>query len=342
MYKVRFKTKTILFSLLLVISFFATASFSSVLAAATLYFSPASGSYAVGSTMVVSVRLNTNGETINAVSAYINYPTDAFDFAWAGGSSIFNVWAEKTGGGGQVKMSGGLFPPGYTGGNGLVGSFGLKVKRTGSAGLSFAGGSAVVTQSGNSDILSLGGSPGATYSLVNGAPTQPPATPTSVPALTVSNLNAKVDTSSVIISWDTDRPADSYVEYGVEADKYLVNTYKDEKVTHHEVNLVGLGAHTTYYYRVKSKDAGGVEVVKSGGSFQTSQDQSVATPTEQKKNINSIYSLISPWTLGGGIFWSSLVLFIIVFILVVRHFKHGVLKNNTEPVQTDNLPPSVS
>ena len=86
--------------------------------AAELYLDPDAGTYGPGDTFIESVRLNTDGECINAGNIVIQYPTQslrAVDFGKGG--SIFTLWVtepqidtQK----GTVTFSGGV-PGGYCG-----------------------------------------------------------------------------------------------------------------------------------------------------------------------------------------------------------------------------------
>jgi tetratricopeptide (TPR) repeat protein/fibronectin type 3 domain-containing protein len=62
--------------------------------------------------------------------------------------------------------------------------------------------------------------------------------------------------NTAVVTWTTDEPADSYVEYwayGVPQNKVGTSAY----TTSHSVTLTNLRASTTYYYRVVSTDAAG-------------------------------------------------------------------------------------
>lgn len=66
--------------------------------------------------------------------------------------------------------------------------------------------------------------------------------------------------STATISWVTDEPATSRVEYGT-TDAYGLTTPSDEELTtSHNITLTALESDTTYYFRVKSEDASGNEV----------------------------------------------------------------------------------
>ncbi|MDJ1421876.1 MAG: S8 family serine peptidase [Candidatus Methanoperedens sp.] len=74
----------------------------------------------------------------------------------------------------------------------------------------------------------------------------------------ISNITlTSVTTGSAIISWDTDKPAQSLVKYGTTEGSYTSNTEDTSNVTSHSVQLAGLSAGTTYYYIVISTDHSG-------------------------------------------------------------------------------------
>ncbi|MCX6008960.1 MAG: redoxin domain-containing protein, partial [Chloroflexi bacterium] len=96
-------------------------------------------------------------------------------------------------------------------------------------------------------------------------PVQPYATPPMISGVKVFNITD----SNATISWVTDKPATSQVEYGT-TDAYGSTTPPDDELTtSHGVALTGLKPNTTYYFKVKSKDAGGNEVMSEGRTFTT-------------------------------------------------------------------------
>lgn len=147
---------------------------------AVLFLSPSSGSYTVGQTFSVRANVSSGGEYINAVAAYLSYPADKLEATGVDtGGSTLSIWAEKTAGGGAVRLSGGLPTPGFNG-EGLVAEVSFRVKETGLASLQFTADSAVVRDSDNQDILA--DKFGAEFSLATPAPT-PTATLTPKPVV---------------------------------------------------------------------------------------------------------------------------------------------------------------
>jgi hypothetical protein len=76
---------------------------------------------------------------------------------------------------------------------------------------------------------------------------------------TAPNLSAVVAIPSsdgtALITWTTDEPASSHIEYGVTQDALIQNVSSETLKTSHSLLLTGLIADTTYYYRVTSADA---------------------------------------------------------------------------------------
>jgi beta-lactamase superfamily II metal-dependent hydrolase len=85
----------------------------------------------------------------------------------------------------------------------------------------------------------------------------------------ISAVNSSsVATSSAIITWTTDEPASSVVEYGLTT-SYGSSTTGASGVTSHTVSLSGLSANSVYHYRVISADAAGNTATSTDHSFQT-------------------------------------------------------------------------
>jgi peroxiredoxin len=86
--------------------------------------------------------------------------------------------------------------------------------------------------------------------------------------LLVSGVNiSQITSSTATITWQTDKPATSQVNYGITT-AYGSTTPLDEKLTtSHNIPLTGLQPNTTYHFRVESKDASGND--STSGTDQT-------------------------------------------------------------------------
>jgi mannan endo-1,4-beta-mannosidase len=86
----------------------------------------------------------------------------------------------------------------------------------------------------------------------------------------ISNVNAgDITMTAATITWDTDEPATSRVEYGPSG--YGNSTVEDSNlVTGHSVDLTSLIPGIEYHYRVISKDSSGNEKISIDYTFKTS------------------------------------------------------------------------
>ena len=76
--------------------------------------------------------------------------------------------------------------------------------------------------------------------------------------------------SKATISWTTDEPADSQVEYRTAASTAYSSTPRDPSLgTSHSQRLTGLASKTVYYFRVKSRDAAGNLATSADRTFTT-------------------------------------------------------------------------
>ena len=117
------------------IPFFAAAKGSS------LYLSPSSGSFFLGSTFDVSIILNTGDQTINTIEAELKFPPDKLQVANpALGKSIVQIWATNptfSNREGRVYFVGGIPSPGIKISEGIVITMTFRVVGLGSSTIEF-------------------------------------------------------------------------------------------------------------------------------------------------------------------------------------------------------------
>lgn len=98
--------------------------------------------------------------------------------------------------------------------------------------------------------------------VANGDATTPPV---------ISNVRAWVqEERKAQIRWETDKRADSQVEYGTTSSYGSLSGLPAERGTRHAVQLSGLTPKTLYHYRARSRDA--------AGNLSVSQDYTFTTP----------------------------------------------------------------
>jgi peroxiredoxin/uncharacterized membrane protein YphA (DoxX/SURF4 family) len=82
--------------------------------------------------------------------------------------------------------------------------------------------------------------------------------------LTISDVRVIYTTDTdVTITWTTNRPATSEVEYWDPTSIERLTVSSDELVVNHTINITSLRAGAVYYYQVKSKDADGGQATPS-------------------------------------------------------------------------------
>lgn len=87
---------------------------------------------------------------------------------------------------------------------------------------------------------------------------------------TISDVRASnIKPNSVTITWTTNEPSTSQVEYGVDSDYGALSDADTELKTEHSIVLTGLKFKTTYHFRVVSADDVGNLEVSPDGTFST-------------------------------------------------------------------------
>lgn len=69
----------------------------------------------------------------------------------------------------------------------------------------------------------------------------------------LSDISIELDYMDGIISWTTDEPADSLIEFG-ESQNLSRTSYNGDYNTYHELQIPGLVPNKTYYFRISSRD----------------------------------------------------------------------------------------
>lgn len=122
--------------------------------AATLYFSPQSAALGQNQDFQIDVGLNTEGESVNAVTADFFYPADKLEVNTVNvNDNILPIVAERGWDGGVVSVSGGNITP-FSGGL-VLASVNFKVKaNSGTGTLNFTQDAAVVGAADQLNVLS--------------------------------------------------------------------------------------------------------------------------------------------------------------------------------------------
>lgn len=169
--------------------------------AASLNFSPSSGSYAVGSTLSVAVYVSSTGQAMNAASGVVSFPQDKLEVtSLSKTGSIFTLWVQEpsfSNSAETVNFEGIALNPGFRGASGKLMTVNFRVKATGVALLNFSSGSVLANDGKGTNILTSLGN--ASFGLV-GAVGTPMAPKISSPTHPDSNKWYAADDAK--FTWD--------------------------------------------------------------------------------------------------------------------------------------------
>ncbi|MCK4354830.1 hypothetical protein KAW43_00545 [Candidatus Parcubacteria bacterium] len=125
-------------------------------AAASLYLSPPSGTYTIGSTFPVKVKVNSGGETINAAEGTLIFNSAELQMVKISKSgSIFSLWTREpsfSNSSGNISFGGGT-PDNFTGSSGTIITITFKAKTNASAKVSFSSGSVLAADGKGTNVL---------------------------------------------------------------------------------------------------------------------------------------------------------------------------------------------
>src|SRR5574341_1445892 len=124
--------------------------------------------------------------------------------------------------------------------------------------------------------------------------TQPPV----ISAVTVGGITS----AQATVSWTTNEPATSLVEYGTTTTYGLQTTENLALAGQHQHQLTGLQASTTYHYRVLSRDAAGNLATSADRTFTTLAAADTTAPTISAVAAGSVTSsgATITWTTNEG------------------------------------------
>lgn len=136
---------------------------------ASLFLAPSSGTYTVGNTFLVQVKVNSGGVAINAADGTIIFDPDKLEVVrLSKDESIFSLWVQEptfSNSLGTINFAGGKPSPGFIGAAGTILNITFKAKTAGTANLTFASGSVLADDGKGTNILTSIGS--AVYNLTS-------------------------------------------------------------------------------------------------------------------------------------------------------------------------------
>ena len=153
----------------------------------------------------------------------------------------------------------------------------------------FAGWSGDVSGTANPVSVTMDTAKSVTATFVSGS--EPPV---------ISGVEVSAGVESAVVSWVTDRPASSSVEFG-ETTSFELGTVSDSTLrTEHSVTLSGLSPGTTYHFRVSSTGEGGDSASSPESTFVTRTVDQDAFVSDDFNDcaVAPMWSFVNP--LGDG------------------------------------------
>lgn len=233
--------------------------------AATIYFSPSSGNFAVDNILNASVLVNTQGTAINNADAVINFPTALLEVISVNKSgSIFPLWVEEpsfSNSAGTISFNGGAPTPGFSGTAGELITITFRVRNPGSASLVFSSATVRANDGYGTDVLQTRGQ--AQFNLV--AKQQPAQLAPSSGTAENNDLLAHITSSThpdqtkwyslshVVLDWTNAQSVSAvHLGYDTNADGVPGVLYTDP-ISHKELQL----NDGIWYFHVREKGSSG-------------------------------------------------------------------------------------
>jgi len=176
-------------------------------AAASLYFSPSSGTYTVGQRFSISFGVSSADQAMNAASGVISFPGDKLQVdSISKSGSVIGLWVKDPSyAAGAVNFEGIVLNPGYTGKAAKILTINFRAKAAGTARLAFSSASVLANDGQGTSILSGTGT--ALITINEAEEVQPPPPVGNLPAApTVTSSsdpdqNAWYASNAVDLAW---------------------------------------------------------------------------------------------------------------------------------------------
>lgn len=218
---------------------------------ASLLFSPATGSFTVGSTFNVSIVVNTGGKSINAAKVDIRFPANKMQVVNpSAGTSFISIWVNQpafSNTAGTITFQGGLPTPGIKTEAGIISTITFRATAPGAAKLTFVDTSQILLNDGQgTNILTSRGD--ANFTLGLAAPEGPVISSSSHP-----DQNAWSQNRSAQFSWDEIIDATGY-SYVFDQNPRTTPPERTDATTNRTAN-VNADQDGRWYFHVRAKVA---------------------------------------------------------------------------------------
>jgi len=162
--------------------------------AATLSISPSTGTYKVGETFSVNIVVNTESQSVNAISTNLTFPTNLIRVVSVSkNDSIINYWVQEpsfSNTSGTVNLEGVIVNPGFSGANGKVLRITFEAKSSGIAEIKYALSSVLANDGLGTNILNNTNKASFTIGVTSAISTTPGEQATPAPIFVSSSTHS--------------------------------------------------------------------------------------------------------------------------------------------------------
>ena len=226
--------------------------------AATLYFSPSSGSHDIGSDFNVTVGVNTAGVAINAAQATVSFPTNLLEVRGVAKSGTLTLWPIEpsySNSSGTISFAGGLPNPGYTGSGGSIITITFRGKAEGTASVTLGSASVLKNDGLGTNVYS--GSNSGLYTITAPAPPPPekplPLAPV-ISSTTHPDQNLWYASANPSFSWSKQSGVTAFSYSLDDQERKTPDTISEGALNSKNFTAVGDG---TWYFHVRAQNENG-------------------------------------------------------------------------------------
>ncbi len=237
---------------------------STVFASASLYFSPASGSYKLGKTFSVGVYVSSPSQSSNAYSGNISFDQDVLNVTSVSkAGSIITIWAKDpsySNSSGSISFEGIVTNPGYTGSAGKLITITFTSRSAGNGNVHFVAGSVLANDGQGTNIVSGLGSANFTIEGATNTPAEPAPVESGLPAAPKINSTTHPDQNSWYkdqdpkFTWNLPSGVNAVNFFGDHSPDTDPGTSSDGLISSYSYSNVADG---TWYFHLKFRNAKG-------------------------------------------------------------------------------------
>ncbi len=126
------------------------------------------------------------------------------------------------------------------------------------------------------------------------------------PVITVGPVASPVTYNSATVTWTTDEPSISWIDYGVDTRYQSGSVTNINASTNHSLNLAALRFNTPFLYRIRLRDAAGNSATGSNFTFKTDHNiYNVSVPTALRSHSGATFTWDTRTAADSQVYFSA-------------------------------------